>query len=456
MSKHIVIIGGGPAGIEAALASRRGGAIVTIISDGPLGGRAGWHSLLPSKVWLSAAGTTVKSTDGSTSTDLFDRPELAPEEVVQRISRVKQAWHQEQTAALNNLGVKIVEGTASFTDSKTVAVRDREGREIDLFEADAFIVASGSVPIFPPNLKPDGKRVIAPRFASHLNALPRSMIVVGAGATGCESAYLFTRYGVEVTWIVDHFGILPQMNQELGRALGAALVHQGVRVIQGQMVERLERGEGVTAVLEDGARIQADMAFVAIGRKPDWARIDFSAAGLAPDAAGHINVDQFGRTGNTRIYLVGDAAGGPMVANKAMVQAHIAGRHAAGVAVNAYDPDLVVQVTYTEPQAAQLGQTEVVEGVTSARIPYSAALKSHLVGVDEGFLQIFYNETDRQLRGALAFGSHAADILTPLSIAISLQATVDQLAEIFAPHPTLSELAFIAARAAQLGSNGQI
>lgn len=448
MSKHIVIIGGGPAGIEAALASRRAGANVTIISDGPLGGRAGWHSLLPSKVWLSAADAGFESAEVSKLAVLPNKPALAPEGVVQRISQVKQAWHQEQVAALDNLGVTIIEGTASFTDRKTVAVRDREGREIDLVEADAFIVASGSVPIFPPDLKPDGKKVIAPRFASHLNVLPRSIIVVGAGATGSESAYLFNRFGVEVTWIVDQFGVLPQMNQQLGSALGSALVRQGVRVIQGQAVERLERGEGVTAVLADGTRVVAEMAFVAIGRRPDWANIDFSAAGLAPDSAGQINVDQFGRTANTRVYLVGDAAGGPMVANKAMVQAYIAGCHAAGVPVKAYDPDLVVQVTYTEPQVAQLGQTEIVEDVTSARIPYSSALKPHLIGEDEGFLQIFYNKRDRQLRGAVAFGAHAADILTPLIIAISLRATVDQLAAIFAPHPTLSELAFIAARAA--------
>ena len=97
-----------------------------------------------------------------------------------------------------------------------------------VLEADAFIIASGSVPSFPLNLKPDGITVIAPRFASHLSKLPQSMIVVGAGPTGCESVYLFNRLGVDVTWIVDQFGNLPQMNQELGRTLGNALVRQGV------------------------------------------------------------------------------------------------------------------------------------------------------------------------------------------------------------------------------------
>jgi len=274
------------------------------------------------------------------------------------------------------------------------------------------------------------------------------MIVVGAGATGCESAYLFNRFGVEVTWIVDQFGILPQMNQDLGHALGNALVRQGLRVVQGQMVDRLERDEGITAVLTDCARYRANLAFVAIGRKPDWGRMNFPVTGLTPDATGQIHTDSYGRTDNAKIYLVGDAAGGAMVANKAMAQARTAGRHAAAVPVNAYDPDLVVQVTYTEPQAAQLGETRVIEGVKSVRVPFSAALKAHLMQASDGFLEIFYNESDLRLRGAMALGSHAADVLTPLAIALQLHATVDQVAEIYAPHPTLSELAFIAARSA--------
>ncbi len=448
MNKNIVIVGGGPAGVEAALAAQQIGTNVTIISDGPIGGRAGWHSLLPSKVWLSAADAIGMISGATTPSDKQISPDLSPANVIQRIQLVKQNWNQGMESALIKRGVDIIQGTASFIDDKKVEVRDSEGEVLVLLEADAFIIASGSVPIFPPGLKPDGKRVIAPRFASQLNSLPQSMIVVGAGATGCESAYLFNRFGVEVTWIVDQFGILPLMNQDLGHAMGNSLVRQGIRVVQGQMVDQLQRDEGVTAVLTDGSRYKADMAFVAIGRKPDLGRIHFPAAGLAPDAAGQIQTDKYGRTDNEKIYLVGDAAGGAMVANKAMAQARIAGRHAAAVPVNAFDPDLVVQVTYTEPQAAQLGDTRLMEGVKSVRVPFSAALKAHLMQATNGFLEIFYNESDRRLRGAMALGSHAADVLTPLTIALRLHATADQMAEIYAPHPTLSELAFIAARSA--------
>ena len=330
MTKKIVIIGGGPAGVEAALAAKQRELDVTIISDGPIGGRAGWHSLLPSKVWLSAADEIARSGESGSAREQASRAYLSPENVVQRIRQVKQSWNEGVASSLQQRGVDRIAGKASFVDEATVEVRDDTDEIVSSLEADAYIVASGSVPIFPSGLKPDGKRVIAPRFASHLNKLPQSMVVVGAGATGCESVYLFNQYGVDVTWIVDQFGILPQFNQDLGRALGIALVRRGVRVVQGQMVERLERDEGVTAVLADGAHIAADMAFVAIGRRPDWDRLNLAAAALSIDSDGQIPTDEYGRTDNKRIYLVGDAAGGAMVANKAMAQSRIAGSHAAG------------------------------------------------------------------------------------------------------------------------------
>jgi dihydrolipoamide dehydrogenase len=448
MSKDIVVIGGGPAGVEAALEAEKSGANVTVISDSPIGGRAGWHSLLPSKVWLSAADF-IGTLDGPYKiTGIPIDGTLSPTILVDRIAQVKRNWNQALASALQDRGVEVMMGTASFRDERKIQVRDETDEVIRILEADACIVAAGSVPIFPPGLKPDGRQVIAPRFASKLDTLPKSIIVVGAGPTGCESAYMFNRFGVEVIWVVDQFGILPQMHPDLGLQLGMALVRQGVRMVQGQMVEQLERGEEVTAVLTDGARVSAEMVFVAIGRMPDWNRLNLPAAGLKPNALGQLQIDEFGRVENRAIYFVGDVAGGPLIANKAMAQARIAGRHAAGEMVRGYDPLIVAQVTYTDPQAAQIGEVGQTENLRSTRVPFSSALKTHLIGAPEGFIELFYGADDNQVKGAAAVGPHAADVLTPVSVALQLKATLSQLAEIYAPHPTLGELAFIAARSA--------
>ena len=445
--KHIIVIGGGPAGIEAARTAVLAGQKVTLISDAPVGGRAGWHSLLPSKVWLTAADTLglmaeTQELGIQTQNSTIDR-----QQVLARVKHVKAVWNQNQEAELAALGVELVMGLASFTDPDSVDLHNADGALLQTLQADAFIVTTGSVPRFPPKLKPDGRRVIAPRFASHLKNLPPSMVVIGAGPTGCEFAYLFNRVGVEVTWIVDEMGVLPQMYPDVGKALGLALVRQGVRMVQGQFADSIERTDAyITTVLQDGARYAAEMAFVAVGRLPDVERLNLAAAGVE-SIIGRIGVDGYGRCPtNHKIYCAGDVDGGWMVANKAMAQARIAAKHAANVSTAPYNPNSIVLATYTEPQAAQVGMVNFVDGVGRVRMPYSAALKTHLLPEGEGFVELTYRESDRRLLGGLAVGPHAADLLTAVALAIHLEADIDTLADMFPAHPTLSELAFIAAR----------
>lgn len=448
--KHIIVIGGGPAGIEAARTAAKIGQKVTIITDAPLGGRAGWHSLLPSKVWLTAADTLGLLADVHALGLEPLNPVINRQQVLTRIKQVKGVWNQSQKAELTALGVEIVTGLASFASEDSIDVHDADGNLMQTLTADAFIVTTGSVPRFPPNLKPDGRRVIAPRFASHLKDLPKSMVVIGAGPTGCEFAYLFNRGGVDVTWIVDDLGVLPQMYPDAGKALGLALVRQGVRMVQGQFADRIERGEdGITAVLQDGSRYAADMAFVAIGRMPDWGRLNLAAAGLHPEN-GRIELDGYGRCqSNHKIYLAGDVDGGWMVANKAMTQARIAALHASDGKTKPFNPNKVVLAIYTEPQVAQVGVVNGVEKMGRVRVPFSAALKAHLLPDGEGFMELTYRESDRRLLGGLAVGPHAADLLTAVALALHLKADIDALADIFPAHPTLTELLFIAARHAK-------
>ncbi|MFN2279292.1 MAG: FAD-dependent oxidoreductase, partial [Candidatus Promineifilaceae bacterium] len=213
MVKECVIIGGGPAGIEAAREAVKLGLDVTLVSAGEIGGRAGWHSLLPSKVWLAAAETAQElaaATGGEAASQ-------EPPDIIERIARVKADWNNQARQELEDAGVQIVYGMASFVSAEEVQVRDGEGNIAAAFSGKPVIVATGSAPFFPPGMKPDGRRVIAPRLLSKLSKLPATMLVIGAGATGCEAAYLFNALGVQVTWIVDQFGILPLFPEQAGR-----------------------------------------------------------------------------------------------------------------------------------------------------------------------------------------------------------------------------------------------
>lgn len=448
MSKHIVIIGGGPAGIEAARAASRAGGQVTLVTNSPLGGRAGWHSLSPSKVWLTTADTLGLFAEADAlglHMEMGSRANL--EAILDRIQQVTTSWNTEQANELKALGVEIVTGTAVFTGPQEVTIKNQDGSPIASQTADAFIVATGSVPRFPPQMKPDGKRVIAPRFAKHLAQIPRSIIVVGGGATGSEFAYLFNRIGVDVTWIVDDQGVLPAFQAGAGRFLAEALVQQGVKLVAGQLAQRIDRDEEkVTVVLADGTAYEAEMAFLAIGRNPDLQGVNLAAAGLA--AEGVPDLDGYGRTANPAVYIVGDATGDPMIANRAMAQARIAARHALAAPTPPYQPETIMAATYTEPQAAQVGYAAASSTTETVRLPFTAVLKARLLARQDGFIELAYDKNSGQVTGATAVGPHAADVLTPIMLTLAQKVTVSELAALYPAHPTLSELAFVAARKA--------
>lgn len=424
-----MVIGGGPGGIEAAATAAAAGADVTLVSDGPVGGRAGWHSLLPSKIWLSA----VESHGGNVS----------PQDVLLRLQQVREEWSAQQAARLAQLGARVLPGTAAFSAPQVVTVT--HSGQTSEHSADHVIIAAGSVPVFPPSLKPDGRRVIAPRFMSDFTELPRSIVVVGAGSTGCEFAHLFAALGVEVTWIVDSYGVLPAYHPRAGELLAESMAKRGVVINSGATADRIERGDdGVVVVLHNGEEIGAEMAFVAIGRRPDLDRLDLARAGL-PHEPQPADVDGYGRSSNPAVYLIGDAAGAPMVANKAMVQGRIAARHALGLPVEPYDPRLLIWATYTAPEVAQVGEV-VGHELEISEMPYAQTLKPWLVPPPEGEFWLSYAPQSGRLAGALAIGPHAADLLAPVLLGLRLGATVSDLTELFGAHPTMSELPFAAAR----------
>ncbi|MBK7896090.1 MAG: NAD(P)/FAD-dependent oxidoreductase [Anaerolineaceae bacterium] len=446
MSKQIIIIGGGPAGIEAAKAAAKAGSRVTLVSEGPVGGRSGWHSLLPSKVWLSAADTagvlaeSPFSGSGNVPT---------PADILPHLQQLKQQWNGRLAEELAQLGVTIINGVAVFTSANSVVVNDGDGQPVTTLTGDAIIVATGSVPFFPPNLKPNGKTVIAPRFFSGLQSLPGSIVVIGAGATGTEAVYLFNRLGLAVTWIVDQFGVLPDYPAAAGELMADILVRRGVTLVQGTLADHFENeGDKIAVVLADGSRHVTELVFVAIGRFSDLSRLNLEAADLAVEPGKYPNVDAFCQTRVPGIYAVGDAAGPPMVANRAMAMARVAGLHAAGAEVAPYNPQTVVAAVYAEPQVAQVGVVAAGDGsIQTVRLGFEAAMKAHLLGETEGFVELAFDGA-RKVVGGTAVGPHAGDILAPVALAIQVGATLDDLAAIFAAHPTLSELAFAAARQA--------
>jgi dihydrolipoamide dehydrogenase len=371
----------------------------------------------------------------------------------QRICVLSQTRGKTRIADLTGCGVQFIHGKATFLSAHRLRITPTEGTPYDV-EADAIIVASGSVPIFPPGLKPDGGRIIAPRFVSKLSDLPTSIAVVGAGVTGTEFVYAFNRLGIAVTWLVDEFGVLPPFDRATVSVLVAALDARGVVRHQGVATRSVAANEaGVTVTLRNGQSFQPEMAFIAIGRLPDVVGLNLEAAGVPPGPNRGIKVDDYGRSMVPHIYAAGDVTGLPMTANKARAQGWIAGHHAAGASVDPYRPETIISAVYTDPQVAQVGLTEDEaqergHPIWVLRRDYEASLKAMLLDETEGFVTLVTDARDGTLLGANAVGTHAADMLAPIALGIRLGARLEDLATLFPAHPGLGELVFATARTA--------
>ncbi|MFZ1416143.1 MAG: NAD(P)/FAD-dependent oxidoreductase [Defluviicoccus sp.] len=446
----IAVIGGGPAGVIAALEAASHGATVTLISAEAVGGRATWSSLVPSKVCLTAADHLDDARHQEALGLIADPPRLDLARMRERIEESCNAWSAHQIQLLLDRAVRVVTGKASFVAPDRLAIQ-RDGDESEVIAFDKAIIATGSVPVFLPSLKPDAKRILAPRLIAKFADWPRHIIIIGGGVTGAEFAYFFRCAGCAVTWITDQPLMLPTFDLEVATALERSLEVRGVEMVKSAPVASgAAVGDGVRITLQDGTALEGSHAFIAIGRRADLADLGLTATGIVHTPAG-VRIDAHCRTSKHHIYAAGDAAGPPYTANCGMARARVAARHATGAPTAPFRPHAVIETTYTLPQAAQVGLTESAAAeldrpVCVFRARYGAALKARLGEAAEGFVKLLAKPDDGRLLGGAAFGDRAAEILAPVALAVAKGLSVEDLSETFAAHPTLSELAGIALR----------
>jgi dihydrolipoamide dehydrogenase len=454
VKSELVVIGGGPGGIAAAEEAARLGAHVTLVERTDLGGRAMWHSLLPSKAWLSLAEQwRARDHFGRTGLPAPTGGHIDYRQLTDHIERMSRATSAEYRRSLEALGVALVQGNARL-DGPGAVIVSPDGAMPYRCEPKAVVLATGSSPRFPTGVRPDGRRVLAPRVMNKLAQLPRSLVIAGGGVTGVEFAHLFAALGVQTTLATDQAVLLPAIDLEVSAWLTEELTRQGVTVLTSSKMAGVSINDrGVKIHCESSLELSADAVFIAIGRVADTQSLGLDAAGVAHDEQGILS-GEFAQTNVQGVYAVGDVAGTPMRANKAAAQGYVAARHALGAATRPLRVNLLVEAVYSQPEVAQVGLTESVaveqgHEVGTVRRPMQSLLKAELLGNPRGFLKLIWDRNDGRILGACAIGTHSAEALAPAALAVQTRATIDDLASVHVGQPTISEIVFEAARQAR-------
>ena len=446
MSLRFVIIGGGPAGTQAATYAARLGAEVTVIERDVVGGAAHLWDCIPSKSMI-ATGGTLDSFKGAAGMGLEASASTVDLDALrERISSVVSRLEESGRQLLESQRVNLVRGTGRLVDSHTV-VADTEHGELS-FEADAILVSTGSRPRIPGWAQPDGDRILTTRDAYPPKVLPEHLVVVGSGVTGVEFVHMFSSFGSDVTLIVSRQQVLPAKDPEVAAVLEADFLRRGVRLYKGARAIGLDRTEsGVVVRCDDGRSAGGSHVLLAIGSLPNVEGVGFDEAGVEMDGPWVRTLDHHLRTNVPHIYVAGDLAGKLPLSSVASMQGRKIAEHVMGlhkVDHRHLDYDKAASAIFTDPEIADVGLAEadafaMGRKVRVTKVPFASSAKALINNDPRGFVKIISDPATGVILGGSIVGRQAAELIAVLAVAVTNGLRVSDIAECIFVHPSLSE-----------------
>lgn len=449
---RIVIIGGGPAGYEAALVAAQHGASVSVIDSDGIGGACVLFDCVPSKTFIASTGIR---TDMRRATDLgiaLD-PSSATISLPQINSRVKnlaQAQSADIRARLQSVGVQLLSGKGELIDpqigmaSHQVRATLSTGEE-KILDADVVLIATGASPRELPGAVPDGERILTWRHLYDLEELPSHLVVVGSGVTGAEFVSAYTEMGVKVTMVSSRDRVMPHEDADAALVLEDVLAERGVTLVKHARADAVERTEdgGVVVKLSDGRTVHGSHALMAVGSVPNTVGLGLEKVGIELDRGGYLRVDRVSRTSVSGIYAAGDCTGLLPLASVAAMQGRIAMYHALGEGVSPIKLKTVASAVFTRPEIANVGvsQAAIDNGDVPARtvmLPLNTNPRAKMSGLRRGFVKIFCRPATGVVIGGVVVAATASELILPIAIAVQNNLTVNDLAQTFSVYPSLS------------------
>jgi pyruvate/2-oxoglutarate dehydrogenase complex dihydrolipoamide dehydrogenase (E3) component len=447
----VIVIGGGPAGVTAALRASELGARVALVEGDRLGGTCTNDGCVPTRV-LAKAARLIRDAEQFPDYALVgekpvvDFPALLArtQEVVYAIHEKKQLW-----AHLARAGVAVYDkfGPAAFADAHTITLGD--GRRL---EAQTFIISAGGHARRLPF--PGGEHALTHSDIWSLPGLPQSLAIIGGAATGCQLASIFNTFGTRV-WLLD---VAPRLlgaeDEEVSRAMGAALQGRGIEVVTGiGGIERIDAlSEGFQLLYKVGDQLQTlpvERVVLAIGWPGNVETLNLAAAGVQTER-GYIKVDDSLRTSAAHIFAAGDITGRMMLVQGASGEALAAAENAVGGSARSFVHRIVPHGGFTDPEYAGVGLTEAQaragQECAVAVVPYSDLDRAVIDGRAEGMCKLIVAKESRRLLGAHLVGEQAVEVVQLVAAGMAADMRIEQLAALEIAYPTFAAIVGLAAR----------
>jgi dihydrolipoamide dehydrogenase len=442
----VLIVGGGMGGYVAAIRLGQLGIEHTLVEADKLGGTCLIRGCIPSKALIHAATkfeTVSKAAAGGTLGITASAPSIDLSQTVAWKDGVVGKLNQGVTGLLKRAKTRVLTGWATFSDAKTATVKTVDG-EITV-QAENVLLAQGSLPVELPFLKFGGD-VISSTEALALSAVPKKLVVVGAGYIGLELGIALRKMGAEVTVVEALDRILPLYDKALTDPVRKWLEKHGVVLHLGAKAKGLSKdGKALVVDDKDGKELSlpADKILVTVGRKP--ATEGWGLENMAVDMDGRfVKVDDRCRTSMSGVYAVGDLVGEPMLAHKSAAQGEMVAEIIAGHD-RRFDPVTIAAVCFTEPEVVSAGllpsDVEGRDDVIQAVFPLQAIGRARAIEADDdgGFVRVIAHKGDHRILGIQGVGQHISELSNEFALALEMGALLEDIAGVIHVHPTLGE-----------------
>jgi pyruvate/2-oxoglutarate dehydrogenase complex dihydrolipoamide dehydrogenase (E3) component len=443
---RFVVIGGGPAGNQAASHAARLGATVTLIERDVVGGAAHLWDCIPSKAMIATGGAMAfVERSGGMGLSAVDAG-LDHDALKRRIVDIEDRLRTSVENLLTDQGVRVIRGTGRLSGPHTVTAVTAEGAEE--LEADAILIATGSRPRIPDWCEPDGDRILTTRQAYPPPVMPEHLVVIGSGVTGVEFVHMFASFGARVTLVVSRQQVLPNKDPEVAAALEDEFLRRGVKLFIGARAVAIDRTEdGVAVRCDDGRVALGSHALLAIGLVPNSEGLGLQEAGVEFDERGFVPVNQHCQTNLGHVYAAGDVSGKLPLSSVAAMQGRKIAEHVMGMQAREHrhvDYDKAPQAVFTEPEIAEVGVAEAEAFATGRKIrvtkvPFSSNPKALINHDPRGFVKIVSDPATGIVLGGSIVGAHAAELISVIALAVNCNLRVADIVDSLLVHPSVAE-----------------